>query len=107
MPSWREAPQKAPTMASSPSSLRTARTERAPSGRCTPSSPCRSASSTWRSITSATSRAWATSRSASAARPIAVLVAGGERQAQAGDRRRVEHGGEAVGEVSKLELRRA
>ena len=41
MPSCREARAKAPTMASVPSALRTARTWRAPSVRCTPSSPRR------------------------------------------------------------------
>jgi hypothetical protein len=36
MPSWREAAQKVPTMASSPRSLRTLRTARAASSRCNP-----------------------------------------------------------------------
>ena len=41
MPSWREAPHIAPTMASAPSVLRACRTPRGPV-RCTPSSPSRS-----------------------------------------------------------------
>ena len=49
-------------MASAPRSLRTLRTERAPSVRCTPSSPSRSTSSRWLLDHQATSRAWATSR---------------------------------------------
>ena len=104
-PSWREARAKAPTIASAPSALRTARTWRAPSVEvdaveAEAGDEAEVVGDDERHVAGVADRAQRVGGAGDV-----VLGGGGEREADAGDLGRVEEGGDPVGQAG-LEGRR-